>query len=281
MRAPTTRGTYWQSFWFSTAGAVGAGAFGNDPSTLTSTLANAPSAPTMNVCAIGRLPTYSLLQRGSAPIRMMGFTGVGPMYFTWPTIVPVPPWPAIGVDVMPSVTSVAAAAAAHENIAFFMGTPLVRLRRGRRGGLRRSEWLRRLRTGLRLPRAPHLVVVVVRIVVEQLIALVAFVARDVNPLACFGQRVRIVLLRDDQRDVGGFGDFASLTIPVGPERRRNLAADAALAAGNHQQVRRFREPRCRRNHPVPVVGGLRPILVHACLIRHGRHGVPDARRGRH
>src|SRR6478672_11434821 len=124
MRAPTTRGAYWQSFWLSTAGAVGAGAFGNDPSRLTSTFANAPSAPTTNVGAVGRLPTYSLLQRGSAPIRMRGFTGVGPMYFTWPTIVPVPPWPASGVEVMPNVISVAAAAAANEKNAFFMGPPV-------------------------------------------------------------------------------------------------------------------------------------------------------------
>src|SRR5438477_77011 len=105
-----------------TSGAVGAGAFGNDPSRLTSTLANAPSPPTMNVGAVGRFPTYSLLQRGSAPIRMRGFTGVGPMYFTWPTIVPVPPWPATGVDVTANVTSIAAAAAAKENSAFFVGT---------------------------------------------------------------------------------------------------------------------------------------------------------------
>jgi hypothetical protein len=36
---------------------------------VTKTLANAPSAPTTKVGAVGRLPTYSLLQRGSAPIR--------------------------------------------------------------------------------------------------------------------------------------------------------------------------------------------------------------------
>jgi hypothetical protein len=53
---------------------------------------------------------------------MMGFTGVGPMYFTWPTIVPVPPWPATGVDATPNITSGATAAAANENSAFFMGT---------------------------------------------------------------------------------------------------------------------------------------------------------------
>src|SRR5712691_8110345 len=105
---------------------------------------------------------------------MTGFTGVGPMYFTWPTIVPVPPWAAIGVDVAPNATSVTAPAAMKEKSACFISSLLLvcvlslRRRRWLRrccgSGPRRDGWLG-LRTGLRLPGAPDLGVVLVRIVV--------------------------------------------------------------------------------------------------------------------
>jgi hypothetical protein len=53
----------------------------------------------------------------------MGFTGVGPMYRTWPTMVPVAPWPEIGVAVTPRTAAVAAPAAAKENSTCFMESP--------------------------------------------------------------------------------------------------------------------------------------------------------------